>query len=63
LAAIAVHVRKCRHIFDECPVREEGYYLKIRAELHTTIASILSEAANVKKLMTVPAKPGHKETR
>ncbi|HEY5851807.1 MAG TPA: hypothetical protein VIT62_13715 [Lysobacter sp.] len=55
--------RKCHQVFDECPPQKEGFYVKISPELHGTIASLLAESANIKKLLTVPSEKGRHETR
>lgn len=54
--------KKCDEVFSICPVPEEGGYIKIDPGLHGTIASLLAEAANLKKMLAVPEKAGFKET-
>jgi len=54
--------QKCSHVFEHCSVPERDGYIKVDPAIHSLIASLLSEAANLKKLLTVPGKPGFKET-
>jgi hypothetical protein len=44
-------VKKCEEIFEKAKVPEHGYMIQVDPELHSTIASILSDAANIKKLI------------
>lgn len=54
-------VKDCEVIFQKCPIPERDGYIKVDPEVHSQIASVLAEAANIKKLLTVPLKPGFKE--
>src|SRR5690349_212996 len=54
--------KKCAQVFEQCPVPEKDGYIKVDPSIHSRIASLLAEAANVKKLLTVPTKPSFKET-
>lgn len=47
-------VRKCEHIFSKAKVPEQGYVVQIDHEIHAQIASVLSDAANIKKLISTP---------
>lgn len=53
---------KCDEVFSTCPVPKDGGYIKVDPALHRTIASLLAEAANLKKMLTVPEKAGFRET-
>jgi hypothetical protein len=54
--------KKCAQVFEQCPVPEKDGYIKVDPSIHSLIASLLAEAANVKKLLAVPTKPSFKET-
>ncbi|MND24855.1 hypothetical protein D3C76_343170 [compost metagenome] len=45
-------VKKCDSIFSKTLVPERGYIIQVDPEIHALISSVLSDAANVKKLMT-----------
>ncbi|WP_223530606.1 hypothetical protein [Pseudomonas sp. GL-R-19] len=42
---------KCEKIFRDATLPESGYILEVNPKLHSTIASLLSDAANIKKLV------------
>lgn len=42
---------KAEKLFDEAKVPDTGYVLQVSPELHSLIASLLSDAANLKKLL------------
>ena len=46
---------KTEKIFAEAKVPEEGNVIQVNPELHSLIASVLSEAANLKKLLVTPS--------
>ncbi|MDV1857526.1 hypothetical protein RZR38_17315 [Citrobacter freundii] len=46
--------RRCEELFRETPLPEQGYYFKIEYHIHSLINDILSDAANLKKLITIP---------
>lgn len=54
--------KKCSDVFSDCPVPTDGGYIKVDPALHSTIASLLAEAANLKKMLAIPEKAGFKET-
>jgi hypothetical protein len=56
-------IKKCSQIFKECPIPEKDGYIKVDPSIHSQIASLLSEAANLKKLLAIPTKRGFKETK
>jgi len=56
-------VKKCAQVFEQCPIPVKDGYIKVDPLIHSLIASLLAEAANVKKLLTVPTKPSFKETK
>jgi hypothetical protein len=59
----ATHVAKsCEAVFAKCPVPESGGYIQVDPDVHGQISSLLADAANIKKLITVPDRPGFKET-
>lgn len=45
---------KAERLFDEARVPENGFFIQVNPELHSLIASILSDAANLKKLIITP---------
>ena len=45
---------KSEKLFDEAKVPEEGNVIQVNPELHSLIASILSDAANLRKLIVTP---------
>lgn len=53
---------KCDQVFKECTTPKKGGYIKVDPALHATIASLLAEAANLKKMLAIPEKPGFKQT-
>ena len=55
--------KKCLDVFEKCPVPEKDGYIKVDPALHGVIASLLAEAANLKKLLSIPDKPSFKETQ
>ncbi len=46
---------KTEKLFTEATVPETGYALQVSPELHSLIASVLSDAANLKKLIVTPS--------
>ena len=54
--------RRCEELFRETPLPEQGYYLKIEYHIHSLINDILSDAANLKKLITIPTKKTSSES-
>lgn len=44
-------VKKCEKIFEKAKVPKQGYIIQVDPELHSTIASVLSDAANIKKII------------
>lgn len=46
--------RRCEELFRETPLPDQGYYFKIEYHIHSLINDILSDAANLKKLITIP---------
>jgi hypothetical protein len=54
---------KCLDVFEKCPVPEKDGYIKVDPALHAVISSLLAEAANLKKMLSVPDKPSFKETQ
>ncbi|MGF1807892.1 hypothetical protein L4C31_21895, partial [Aliivibrio sifiae] len=48
-------VKKSEKLFEETSVPESGYLIQVNPELHSLIASILSDAANIKKLVVTPS--------
>jgi hypothetical protein len=54
--------KTCLDVFEKCPVPVKDGYIKIDPALHGEIASLLAEAANLKKMLTIPDKPSFKET-
>lgn len=45
---------RCEELFRETPLPENGYYFQIKYHVHSLINDILSDAANIKKLITIP---------
>ena len=45
---------KSEKLFDEAKVPAEGNVIQVNPELHSLIASILSDAANLRKLVVTP---------
>lgn len=56
-------VRKADKLFLEAKVPEKGFSIQVNPELHSVIASILSDAANIKKLIITPDSLGRNEPR
>jgi len=54
--------RRCEHVFKETPLPEQGYYFKIDYNIHSLINDVLSDAANLKKLITIPTKKTRSES-
>ncbi|HCM0873482.1 TPA: hypothetical protein N2811_004633 [Vibrio parahaemolyticus] len=48
-------VSKSEKLFDESKIPESSYLIQVSPELHSLIASILSDAANIKKLLVTPS--------
>jgi len=47
--------KKSENIFLEAKVPDSGYLMQVSPEVHSLIASILSDAANIKKLLITPS--------
>jgi hypothetical protein len=47
--------QKTDRLFDETKVPDEGNLIQVSPELHSLIASVLSDAANLKKLLVTPS--------
>lgn len=45
---------KAEKLFEEAKIPDEGYVIQVNPELHSLIASILSDAANLRKLVVTP---------
>lgn len=43
---------KCEQVFKETEVPEEGYVIQVDPAIHSVISSLLSDAANIKKLVS-----------
>ena len=54
--------KRCDKLFEETPLPAQGYYFKIDYSIHALINEILSDAANVKKLITTPAQKTKNES-
>ena len=54
--------KKCSSVFSDCPVPTDGGYIKVDPTIHSTIESLPAEAANLKKMLTIPEKAARKET-
>lgn len=54
--------RRCEELFRETPIPEQGYYFKIEYHIHSLINDILSDAANLKKLITIPTRKTYNES-
>ncbi|WP_024939882.1 hypothetical protein [Xanthomonas arboricola] len=48
-------LQKTERIFNEAEIPDNGYAIQVSPELHSLIASVLSEAANLKKLLVTPS--------
>lgn len=48
-------VKKSEQLFDETKIPESGYVIQVSPDLHSLIASILSDAANIKKMIVTPS--------
>jgi hypothetical protein len=46
---------KTNRLFNEAKVPDQGYMIQVSPELHSLIASTLSDAANIKKLLVTPS--------
>ncbi len=46
---------KTERIFAAAAVRDEGDFIQVNPELHSLIAAVISEAANLKKLLVTPS--------
>ena len=55
--------RTCASIFEQCPVPPNDGYIKVDPAIHSQISSVLTESANIKKLLTIPVRTGNKETK
>lgn len=54
--------RRCEELFRETTLPEQGYYFKIDYHIHSLISDILSDSANLKKLITIPKKKTYSES-
>lgn len=54
--------RRCEQVFQETPLPEQGYYFKFDYNIHSLINDILSDAANLKKLITIPTQKTRSES-
>lgn len=54
--------RRCEELFKETPLPEKGYYFKVDYKIHSLINDILSDAASLKKLITVPTQKTRNES-
>lgn len=54
--------RRCEELFRETPLPDEGYYFKMEYRIHSLINDILSDAANLKKLITIPTRKTQSES-
>ncbi|HFN3767952.1 hypothetical protein [Enterobacter hormaechei] len=54
--------KRCEKLFEETPLPDKGFYFKIDYTIHALINDILSDAANVKKLITVPTQKTRSES-
>ena len=48
-------VKKSEKLFDETKVPDSGFLIQVNPELHSVIASILSDAANIKRFIRIPS--------
>ncbi|CAK3162433.1 conserved hypothetical protein [Vibrio crassostreae] len=48
-------VSKSEKLFEDSKIPDSGYLIQVSPELHSLIASILSDAANIKKLLVTPS--------
>ncbi|MBS7463865.1 hypothetical protein KID95_24815 [Pseudomonas syringae] len=55
--------RKCEYVFKATVVPDEGYSIVVSAEVHSNISSLLSDAANIKKLFITPSAKLNGENR
>lgn len=46
--------QKCEHLFKETVIPENGFIMQVNPNIHSIIASLLSDAANIKKLIVTP---------
>ncbi|MFM1691779.1 hypothetical protein [Aeromonas salmonicida] len=46
--------KKAERLFSEATVPDTGYLMQVNADLHSLIASLLSDATNLKKLVVTP---------
>ena len=46
--------KKCENLFEETKIPDEGFVMQVSPEIHSTIASLLSDASNIKKLIDTP---------
>lgn len=47
--------KKTERLFTEAKIPDDGYVIQVSPDLHSLIASVLSEAANLKKLLVTPS--------
>lgn len=53
---------RCEKLFKETPLPDHGYFLSVDYNIHSLINEILSDAANVKKLIALPSKKTNNES-
>ncbi|MEX5490782.1 hypothetical protein ABFV43_18365 [Pseudomonas fulva] len=44
-------VKKCEEIFSKCRIPDHGHMIQVDPDIHSKISSVLSDAANIKKLI------------
>jgi hypothetical protein len=47
--------QKCENLFKETAIPDDGFLMQVNPEIHSIIASLLSDASNIKKLIDTPA--------
>jgi hypothetical protein len=45
-------LRKSELVFNKTPIPDDGFTMQVSSEIHSLIASLLSDAANIKKLVS-----------
>ncbi|GAB1259007.1 hypothetical protein [Aurantivibrio plasticivorans] len=48
-------VKKSENLFKETRIPDEGFAIQVNPDLHSTISSILTDAANIKKFLVTPS--------
>ncbi|MDD2789159.1 MAG: hypothetical protein PHU40_00670 [Sulfurimonas sp.] len=46
--------KKCDNLFEETKIPDKGFVMQVNPEIHSIIASLLSDASNIKKLIDTP---------